>query len=84
MTHVLLAYVWCCDLYLFVCVCVCVCMRARARVRVCANFTLFLSVSPIMSMCTFSARGLHTQFSQKAIADHDLAFDTACPEAGGD
>lgn len=54
------------------------------HVRVCVNFTLFLSVSPIMSMCTFSAPGLHTQFSQKAIADHDLAFDTARPEAGGD
>lgn len=61
-----------------------VCVCARACVRVCANFTLFLSVSPIMSMCTFSAPGLHTQFSQKAIADHDLAFDTARPEAGGD
>lgn len=36
-----------------------------------------------MSMCTFPAPGLHTQFSQKAIADHDLAFDTARPEAGG-
>ncbi len=37
-----------------------------------------------MSECTFTALGLHTQFSQKASADHDLAFDTAGPEAAAD
>lgn len=38
----------------------------------------------VMSECTFSAPGLHTQFSQKASADHDLAFDTAGPWAMAD
>lgn len=30
------------------------------------------------------ASGLHTQFSQKARADHDLAFDISCLQARGD
>lgn len=30
------------------------------------------------------ASGLYTQFSQKARADHDLAFDISCLQARGD
>lgn len=31
-----------------------------------------------------SASGLHTQFSQEARADHDLAFDISCLRARRD
>lgn len=44
----------------------------------------FFFLFQVMSECTFSAPGLHTQFSQKASADHDLAFDTAGPWAMAD
>lgn len=57
-------------------------MRERKREE--KNFFFLLFLFQVMSECTFSAPGLHTQFSQKASADHDLAFDTAGPWAMAD